>query len=59
MSAFNLSAWALRHRTLVLFMMLVVAAAGVIEGDCIVTQEDRVFAHIPLHEFVQLFRDCF
>ena len=30
MSGFNLSAWALRHRSLTLFAMLVIAAAGAI-----------------------------
>ena len=43
MSAFNLSAWALRHRTLVLFMMLVVAAAGAFAYANLGRNEDPSF----------------
>ncbi len=43
MSGFNLSAWAIRHQTLVLFFILVTAAAGVFAYGKLGRNEDPAF----------------
>ncbi|MBA4788282.1 MAG: efflux RND transporter permease subunit [Rhizobiales bacterium] len=43
MSGFNLSAWALRHRSLVVYLMLVAAVAGVLAFRALGRAEDPTF----------------
>ena len=43
MSGFNLSAWAIRHQTLVLFFIFVTAAAGIFAYSNLGRNEDPAF----------------